>query len=91
MTVALGETVPALGQGLVLGSPGAAAVLLVPPDRWETCWARSLLPSLGERIEKQFQVKSSFFFFSFVVDVEAAPLEPFSEIVLLLFSANAVE
>lgn len=89
MTVALGETVPALGQGLVLGSPGAAAVLLVPPERWETCWARSLLPSLGERIEKQFLVKSSFFYF--VVDVEAVPSEPFSEIVLLLFSADVIE
>lgn len=89
MTVALGETVPAPGQGPALGSPGAAAVLLVPPEHWEACWARSLLPSLGERIEKQFQVKSSFF--SFVVDVEAVALEPFSEIVLLLFSADAIE
>lgn len=58
--MSLGETVPALG--LVLGSPGAAAVLLLPPERWETCWAWSLLPSLGERIEKQFQAKSRFFF-----------------------------
>lgn len=64
-------------------------MLLVPPERWETRWARSLLPSLGERIEEQFQVKSRFF--SFVVDVEAAPLEPFSEIVLLLFSADVID
>lgn len=62
---------------MVLGSPGAAAVLLVPPERWQACWARSLLPSLGERIEEQFQVKSSFF--SFVVDVEAVALEPFQK------------
>lgn len=85
----LGEAVPALGQGLVLGSLGAAAVLLVPPERWRLAGLGHCCPLL-ERTSRNSS-RPSPVFFSFLVDVEAVPLEPFSEIVLSLFSANAIE
>lgn len=81
MPVALGEAVSALGQGW------SWAPLELPLSAGRLAGLGHCCP-LSDRGEKQFQFESSFF--PFVVDVEAVPSEPFSEIVLLLFSTDAI-